>query len=51
MSEYKELETDYDELDKVNRKLNKELTDHMATIRLIPANLAKFFLIDFLRLC
>ena len=33
LEEYKELESDYDELDKVNRKLNKELTDHMATIR------------------
>ena len=33
LDEYKELESDYDELDKVNRKLNKELTDHMATIR------------------
>ena len=33
LEEFKELESDYDELDKVNRKLNKELTDHMATIR------------------
>jgi hypothetical protein len=35
LEEYKELESDYDELDKVNRKLNKELTDHMATIRYV----------------
>ena len=38
LEEYKELESDYDELDKVNRKLNKELTDHMATIRLVNSD-------------